>query len=145
MKGVPNLNTEHHFFRLYTLVRSAAPDNSSSPFFFEIFASFLLVDNKTKKLTVTHGYRHTSDAVELGVKEHSDLTYEVSNNSHLKNIAQDLLAGTFINRFEGIFRDSSRSILRLLQVVVCCDKLDLNKSWSSKRKTHQSALSQKGK
>jgi len=113
---------------LLDLVRSLA--NESGPFTFEIYGNFLLQDVKTKRLSVSHGYRCVSDvSLSAGFRDQSDFSVEVSSSSHLDDLADGLVSSRYLRHFERIFADSSRSIVSLLQVVICCDKLTSRGTW----------------
>lgn len=104
--------------------------DSREPCVFEIFGNFLLQDIKTGALTVTRGYRCVSDiSLTSGFRDGCDFSVEVSRAAHLGDLATNLLNGTYTRHFERIFQDSSRAIVSLLQLVVCCDKLTFSRSW----------------
>ena len=131
-------------YSLVSLVRTASPDKTGV-YTLEIFGNFLLIDQKTGTLSTSHGYRSVSDVASVGgFRDRSDFSVDVSTNDHIKDLSKGLLDGRYLRHFEGIFQDSARSIVRLLQVVVCCDKLNLTTKWIAKEKPAASSR-QKGK
>ncbi len=97
---------------------------------FEVFGNFLLQDAHTGALSLTRGYRCVSDiSLTSGFRDGCDFSVEVSRPAHLGDLARNLLNGTYLRHFERIFQDSTRNIVALLQLVVCCDKLSIRTTW----------------
>jgi len=113
---------------LLDLLKALIPE--SKQYSFEIYGNFLLQDVRTKDLSISHGYRCIKDlTLSSGFRDDADFSIAVRDSDDVRELAQGLIDGRYTRHFERIFTDSSRSIVSLLQVVVCVDTLTFGKTW----------------
>jgi len=111
-------------FRLYDWLRSST---GSTAFEVEVFGSFLLRDNDTKELSWSHGHRaikHSTLNLGDGIKTDPDHVLKLTSSLDVKKIARGLISGSATAHFEQIFERSSRSVIGLLQITLCCDSFN---------------------
>lgn len=100
-------------------------------FKFEIFANFILRDNKTGVLSSSHGFRCLDDIViSAEGKDSSQLVKTVHGVQDCRELVSGLFNGETDNHFVRIFETSSNSILGLVQIVVCCDVVVPSTKWT---------------
>ncbi len=99
----------------------------------EVYGNFILRDSKTGDLTASHGYRNTADQhLGSGLRDEADFHIPLAGTYDARYIANSLLNGSATSHFERIFVNSSRSIVGLVQLVLCSDTFNRGSSWLDK-------------
>jgi hypothetical protein len=124
---------------LNDLLRSSTGANK---FVLETFANFILRDNETGILSASHGFRaDPEDPKELGTgnlkEEESNHQITLEGSDSVLHSAHSILNGSATARYERLFQKSSRSIVGLVQLVLCCDRVANDLKWLTKYKDNQ--------